>query len=106
MSRSAGVRAQAQDGGGQRRVIGREAGEDGEEVGDGGGGHSAVLGRQGEGYGPRDGGIGVAVGVMCLRVRVLERWRVRGVLVLNLKRGRHRAIIVEVSRMTWGSCCF
>lgn len=71
-----------------------------------GGGDGAVLGRQGEGYGPRDGGIGVAVRVMCLRVRVLESWRVRGVLVLSLKSGRHRGIIVGVSRMTWGSCCF
>lgn len=86
--------------------MGREGGEDGEVVGDGGGGDGAALGKRVEGCGPRDSGIGAAVGVMCLRVRVLESWRVRGVLVWNLKKGRHRGIIVEVRRMTWGSCCF
>ncbi len=65
MSRSAGVRAQAQVGGWQSGVMGREGGESGEVVGDGGGGDGAVLGKRVEGCGFRDGvGIGVEVGVL------------------------------------------
>jgi len=45
--------------------MGREGGESGEVVGDGGGGDGAVLGKRVEGCGFRDGvGVGVEVGVL------------------------------------------